>query len=189
MSAETVGAHMPAVMTLDDLAAMAGADEHGHRYELSPEGVLSIMPPAGVEPAIIASRLFGWFLAHGWPVDQVLQNRGLRTGTVESPGGRVPDLTVWSAVPAVGQVWAPLDGLQLAVEIVSRGSEVVDLVVKRAEYAAAGIPRYWLVNRDTGNTVTMWRLAADKDTYQAVSQSSRPLAWVLNTDPADYLTR
>src|SRR5256886_16925656 len=46
MSAETVGRHMPPVITLDDLTAMMAADEH-HRYEVSPEGALSVMPPAG----------------------------------------------------------------------------------------------------------------------------------------------
>jgi len=37
MSAETVGAEMPTHVTLDDLSAMAAADEN-HRYELSAEG-------------------------------------------------------------------------------------------------------------------------------------------------------
>jgi hypothetical protein len=35
---------MPPVATLDDLTAMMTADEH-HRYEVSPQGVLSIIPP------------------------------------------------------------------------------------------------------------------------------------------------
>ncbi|MEU4679867.1 hypothetical protein [Micromonospora sp. NPDC023737] len=39
MSAEAVGTHMPAVVTLDDLAAMNAADLNGHRYETSPEGL------------------------------------------------------------------------------------------------------------------------------------------------------
>ena len=46
MSAEAVGAQMPTQVTLGDLALMAGADER-HRYELSCEGVLSVVPPAG----------------------------------------------------------------------------------------------------------------------------------------------
>ncbi|MET8282573.1 Uma2 family endonuclease [Micromonospora sp. NPDC005174] len=44
MSAEAVGMYMPAVVTLDDVAAMNSADPNGHRYETSPEGVLSVMP-------------------------------------------------------------------------------------------------------------------------------------------------
>ncbi len=42
MSAEAVGRYMPAVITLDDLAAMIAADTHGMRYEtmrrLTPAG-------------------------------------------------------------------------------------------------------------------------------------------------------
>ena len=51
MSAEAVGMHMPAVVTLDDLAGMNAADPNGHRYEISPEGVLSVMPPPDSEHA------------------------------------------------------------------------------------------------------------------------------------------
>jgi hypothetical protein len=57
---------MPSVITLDDLTAMMAADEH-HRYEISPEGVLSVLPPAGYTHAIIATRLMGWLLAAGVP--------------------------------------------------------------------------------------------------------------------------
>ncbi len=45
MSAETVGIHMPAIITLDHLAAMIAADRHGHRYEISPQGTLPVTPP------------------------------------------------------------------------------------------------------------------------------------------------
>ncbi|WP_432985869.1 Uma2 family endonuclease [Dactylosporangium sp. CA-233914] len=185
MSAESFGAHMPATLTLDDLAEMAAADGHGHRYEMSPEGVLSVMPPAGVAHTIIASKLLAWFLAAGWAADQVLQNCGLRTAVQDGVGGRVPDLTVWSTAPAVDLVWAPLEGLILAVEIVSRGSEAIDHIIKKDEYAKAGIPRYWTVDRDNANTVTMWELASDG--YAQAAPSPQPLAWVLNSDLAQKL--
>jgi hypothetical protein len=42
MSADAVGRSMPDTITLGHLAAMNDADEHGHRYELSPEGALSV---------------------------------------------------------------------------------------------------------------------------------------------------
>jgi len=185
MSAESFGAHMPANLTLDDLAVMAVADEYGHRYEMSPEGVLSVMPPAGVEHAIIASRLLAWFLAAGWAADRVLQNCGLRTAVADGTGGRVPDLSVWLEAPKLGLVWAPIDKLQVAIEIVSRGSEAIDHIIKKDEYARAGIPRYWIVDRDGANTVTMWKLASGA--YTATLPSPQPLAWVLNSDPAQHL--
>lgn len=50
---------MPPVVTLDDLTAMMAADEN-HRYEISPEGVVSTMPPPGYAHAIIATRLMVW---------------------------------------------------------------------------------------------------------------------------------
>jgi Uma2 family endonuclease len=185
MSAEAFGAQLPAELTLDDLAAMAEADGHGHRYELSPEGVLSIMPPPDVEHAMLASQLAFWLAAHGWPPERVLQVCGLRIETDDGVGGRIPDLTVWSQRPSRGAVWATTEGLALVVEIVSKSTEAIDKAIKKDEYARAGIPRYWLVNRDAGNTVTMWTL--DNGLYRQAGSSSQPLAWLLNTDPKDHL--
>src|SRR4051794_27374814 len=154
MSSEAVGRYMPAVVTLDDLTAMMTADGH-HRYEISPEGVLSIMPPPGYAHAIIATRLMGWLLAAGFPADRLAQAVGLRIpGRSGGEGGRIPDLIVWSKTQEDG-VWLPVADVLLVVEIVSPGSEGVDLVTKRREYADAGIPQYWIVDQDTTQTVTM----------------------------------
>jgi Uma2 family endonuclease len=181
MSAETVGRHMPPVITLDDLAAMMAADEH-HRYEISPEGVLSVMPPAGYTQAIIATRLMAWLLAAGIPADRVAQAVGLRIpGKTGGIGGRVPDLVVWSATQVEG-VWLSVADVLLAVEIISPGSEATDTVAKRTEYAGVGIPQYWTIDQDSAQTVTMYRLDADR--YQP--HATMPLAWVLNTAPAEH---
>jgi Uma2 family endonuclease len=172
---------MPPVVTLDDLAAMMAADEH-HRYEISPDGVLSIMPPPGYAHAIIATRLTVWLAAAGVPVERIAQAVGLcvpgRDGGI---GGRIPDLIVWSKAQRDG-TWLPVTEVLLVVEIVSPGSEGVDTVTKRAEYAAAGIPQYWVIDQDTAQTVTMHRL--DGERYSA--RATMPLAWVLNTNPAEY---
>ena len=183
MSAETVGMYMPAVVTLDDLAAMNAADSNGHRYETSPEGVLSVMPPADSEHAQIASRLFAWLIVAGWPAEQVLQVTGIRIPGPRREGGRIPDVSVWSSPPARG-VWLPATGLRLVIEIVSPGSEAMDEVTKRREYASAGIPQYWVVNRDEPQTTTLYRLAPDA-TY--TEQAKLPLAELLRTTPSDHL--
>jgi len=181
MSSETVGRYMPAVVSLDDLTAMMTADEY-HRYEISPEGVLSIMPPPGYAHALIASRLMGWLITAGVPADRVLQGVGLRIpGRSGGIGGRIPDLVVWSKLQADG-VWLPVADLLLVVEIISPGSEGVDTVTKRAEYAAAGIPQYWTVDQDPAQTVTMHHLIDD----HYVVRASMPLGWVLNTVPAEH---
>ena len=183
MSAEAVGIHMPAVVTLEDLAAMNAADANGHRYETSPEGVLSVMPPRDSEHAMIASRIFAWLIMAGWPADQVLQVAGIRIAGTGGVGGRIPDLSVWRKPPPSG-VWLAVTDLLLAVEILSPGSEDMDEVTKRGEYARAGIPQYWVVDRDAAQTVTLNRLQPDS-TY--AERAKMPLAWLLQTAPGDHL--
>ncbi|XVU25074.1 Uma2 family endonuclease [Actinoplanes sp. CA-054009] len=180
MSAEAVGAGMPTRVTLDDLAAMAAVDEN-HRYELSPEGVLSVVPPADPEHALLVSRIFVWLVTNGYGAEQVVTDCGIDVGG----GGRQPDLSVW----ALGQPprparssYAGTAGLLLAVEVVSRGSEVVDRVVKKVEYAKAGIPHYWIVERDGVTTVHRHTLDEITGEYELVD--AQPLAWLLSTTPA-----
>jgi len=57
------------------------------------------------------------------------------------------------------------EGADLIVEIVSEGSEnrERDFIEKRSEYAAAGIPEYWIVDPET-QTITV--LTLDSDTYK-----------------------
>ncbi|MEV6924732.1 Uma2 family endonuclease [Dactylosporangium sp. NPDC051485] len=185
MSAEFVGRHMPAIVTLDDLTAMSAADPHGHRYEVSPEGVLTVMPPPTYEHAVIATCLAGWLIMAGWPLERITQAVGLRIpGSDDGVGGRISDLVVWGKVPTQPRaVWLPVDGVLLVVEIISAGSKAADTVTKRVEYAGAGIAQYWTVDQDASQTVTMYRLAHDGYRVRA----TMPLAWVFNTAPADYL--
>ena len=75
MSAERTehsAVRLPFDLTLKDVAEMNESDELGRRFELSPEGVLSVMPPPTVEHQIITSQLIVWFAAHGWPPEHVL---------------------------------------------------------------------------------------------------------------------
>jgi Uma2 family endonuclease len=183
MSAETVGMHMPATVTLDDLAAMNASDPNGHRYETSPEGVLSVMPPADSEHAQIASRLLAWLIMAGWPAEQVLQVAGIRVPGQGGDGGRIPDVSVWAKAPPRA-VWLSVAELLLVIEIVSPGSEAMDEVIKCREYASAGIPQYWVVDRDDAQTVTLYQLAKES-TY--VERAKMPLTWLLQTKPGDHL--
>ncbi|SCF29277.1 Uma2 family endonuclease [Micromonospora mirobrigensis] len=181
MSSEAVGRAMPPIVTLDDLTAMMAADEH-HRYEISPEGVLSIMPPPGYAHAIIAIRLMVWLAQGGVSTELVAQAVGLRIpGRHGGVGGRIPDLVVWCKAQADG-VWLPTDDVLLVIEIISPGSEGIDTVTKRSEYAASGIPQYWVVEQDAAQTVTMHSLDGDRYGVRA----TMPLAWVLNTSPAEH---
>ncbi|MFI5839910.1 Uma2 family endonuclease [Catenuloplanes sp. NPDC051500] len=183
MSADAIGKSMPPVVTLDHLAEMNAADEHGHRYETSPEGVLSVMPPADSAHAVIASRLFAWFLLAGWPAEQILQVAGIRIAGQGRDGGRIPDISVWETSPPDG-VWLLPAGLLLAIEIVSPGSEAMDEVIKRKEYASVGIEHYWVVSRDAAQTVRLYGLSSAK-VYEELARV--PLAWLLQTKPEDHL--
>ena len=186
MSAERTehsAVRLPFDLTLEDVAEMNESDELDRRFELSPEGVLSVMPPPTVEHQIITSQLIVWFAAHGWPPERVLPAVGLRTEKQQRYGGRIPDLTVWSARPP-GRIWPSAKTALVVVEIAATSTAPIDRSIKRDEYAASGIQRYWMVGQDAANTVTMLEL--DGDGYRQVA--THPLAWLLNTDPRDYLT-
>jgi Uma2 family endonuclease len=57
-------------------------------------------------------------------------------------------------------------------------------VTKRREYASAGIPQYWVVDRDDAQTVTLYQLSSD-GAY--VERAKMPLLWLLQTTPSDHL--
>lgn len=183
MSADVIGKAMPARVGLDDLAEMNAFDRYGHRYETSSEGMLSVMPLPDSEHAGIASDLLAWFVMAGWLPKQILQAAGIRIPGEDGESGRIPDITVWSKVQP-RSVWLPITDLLLVIEIVSVGSRSSDKDTKRYEYAAAGIPQYWMVDRDNAQTVTLHRLGPD-DTY--VERAKMPLAWLLRTEPSEHL--
>jgi Uma2 family endonuclease len=53
---------------------------------------------------------------------------------------------MWSE-PQPRRGWLGLTDLLLVIEIVSPGSEAMDELLKRHEYARADIPRYWPARR------------------------------------------
>jgi Uma2 family endonuclease len=185
MTAEAIAHQMPAVLTLDDLAVLNEADTHGHRYEMSPEGALSVMPLPGFRHAQIVNRLIEWLLDAGYTLMQIYQAVGLRIpGPDGEEGGRIPDLVVWNQPPAPNvDVWLPATDVAVVVEVISRSSRALDQGVKCDEYSAAGVRRYWTVDCDPAQTVTMYELAAGS--YR--TRTLMPLEWVLNSKPSDHL--
>ena len=49
----------------------------------------------------------------------------------------------------------------LVVEIISRGSRRTDTVIKRGEYADAGIPHYWIIDLGVPVAVVAGHLAGE----------------------------
>src|SRR5688500_967003 len=98
MSVEAIDENITELLTLDGLAVMNSTDTHGYRYELSPEGALSVMPPPDVVHAFIATRIMLWLAAAGYTAEQMAQAVGVRIpgGPDGRDGGRIPDLVVWS---------------------------------------------------------------------------------------------
>src|SRR3569833_826200 len=185
MSAESVGRHMPETVTLDDLAAMMDADPVGRRYELSPEGVLTVMPLPTIGHVVISTKLRFW-LGKGWPQEQIGQAPGLWIpGDDGARGGRLPDGVLWRRPRDEQDQGSWLSGadLILVVEVISKSTRGVDTVTKCEEHAAAGDPHYWTEDRDADTTVTMHRLG--QHGYSIADKM--PLDKVLGTAVADLL--
>jgi Uma2 family endonuclease len=150
----TAAGHLPPMhvqlpgraLTLDDVAALAAADEL-HRYELD-EGNLLVMPPADAEHAALITRLIVWLCANGYPAEHVLATPGIRI--TEQTTGRSPDILVLHRPVPPDTVWIDPADAALVVEIVSSGSQKQDRLVKPGEYARAGIAHFWRVERDGG---------------------------------------
>lgn len=84
---------------------------------------------------------------------------GVRAGT----SGRSPDVVVRRG-PRIGRtVWIEPGDVLLTIEIVFPGSIDLDRRLKPVEYARAGIPHFWRVERDGPATVHMFGLGVGAD--------------------------
>jgi Uma2 family endonuclease len=157
-------------LSLADLEAMP---DDGRRYELVGGAIVMTAAPAPIHQ-LVSARLHtilqaatpDGHVAFAAPIDLDLPD-----------GQRVePDLVVapWSSV---GEERLALPVL-LVVEIVSPGSRTHDRVTKRAAYAEAGIPAYWLVDLPAGEIVAL-RLT-ETGTYETDGQGATlTLDWPL----------
>ena len=77
-------------------------------------------------------------------------------------------------------------GAVLAVEIVSPGSRRTDRIIKRAEYADAGIPHYWIVELEPTVSLTACRLVdgayVDDGARTGVFRADQPFPLELDLD-------
>ncbi|MGC4855725.1 Uma2 family endonuclease [Micromonospora sp. DT4] len=125
--------------TVDDLQ---GLPEDNQVYEIF-DGSLHVSPHADVFHGAVANRLRR-VLDRQAPAGLIVgQDIGV---SAKRSSYFVPDLFVAyeSAMDRGGAALAPGDVL-LVVEVISPSNTGRDLVLKRHEYAAAGIPLYWLV--------------------------------------------
>jgi Uma2 family endonuclease len=128
---------------------LAYNDDTDNQYEWVDGELVLMTPPTGLHQIIITFLLVQFYneiqrLGLGWQVHP--SGSGVRTMRGRS---RLPDLSVMTAEQSEGirerssvLESAPL----LVVEIVSPESVKRDYRSKRTEYAALGIPEYWIVD-------------------------------------------
>jgi Uma2 family endonuclease len=83
----------------------------------------------------------------------------MRAGT----SGRSPDVVVRRTSGGVRVVWIDPADVLLTIEIVSPGSVVLGRHLKPVEYAQAGVPHFWRVERDGRATVHQFGLGVGAD--------------------------
>jgi Uma2 family endonuclease len=140
------------LLTVAEYAALGEDDQH--RWELQ-EGIILLSPSPKPRHMRVSGRLF-MQLEPQVPADLCLIQDidvDLELVPPDEPGwSRRPDLIVVdrAAIDRVDRDGGLLRAseVRLAVEIVSPGSKRMDTVIKRGEYADAGIPRYWIIDLD-----------------------------------------
>jgi Uma2 family endonuclease len=154
-------------LTIEDLEAMP---DDGRRYELV-GGAIVMTPAPGLGHQRVSQRLLVR-LAQAWPEMEVFH----APTDLDLPGDQrvEPDLIVVERGRTGARLGLPV---ALVVEIVSPGSVTHDRVTKRATYAAAGIPHFWLVEPDDGR-ITCLVLEGDQyrvDVEGAVVEVEQPV--------------
>ena len=157
--------HSSNALTIEDLEALP---DDGRRYELIGGAIVMTPAPEPVHQrvsrklaALIEAALPPGYELFAAPIDYDL------------PGGQrvEPDLIV---VPDAGVGPKRLAGpALLVVEIVSPGSRLNDRVTKRAAYAEAGVPAYWIVDPSSGQLLALRLVGGD---YEPYADTTGPVA-------------
>jgi len=126
--------------TVDDLEDLP---DDGLRYEAL-DGQLVVTPPPVALHQEVVFRLEQQLRAQAPPSWRVLHEQAVRL----DGDWRIPDLVVVPSRLSLSlHTYDPAD-LGLVVEVVSASTRRTDRMAKPAEYAAAGIPRFWRVETD-----------------------------------------
>ncbi|MGH3903927.1 MAG: Uma2 family endonuclease [Pseudonocardiaceae bacterium] len=153
------------LLTIAEYAALGEDDRY--RWELQ-EGNL-VMSPSPAPRHMIASgelrdQLKRQLPAHLCVIQGV--DVDLQLGPADQPGvSRRPDVIVVgrAAVDRVDAEGGLIRACEvcLVTEIVSIGSRRMDHVIKRGEYAEAGIPHYWIIDLDRPVSLLACHLAGE----------------------------
>jgi Uma2 family endonuclease len=151
------------LLTIADFALL-GEDDRS-RWELQ-EGNLIMSPSPAPRHMVAVAELYvqlrGQLPSGLRAVPDV--DIDVQLAPADQPGtARRPDLVVVDAaeLARVETTGGPIraSAVAIVVEIVSPGSQRTDTVVKRGEYADAGIPHYWIVDIDVPASLIACHLA------------------------------
>jgi Uma2 family endonuclease len=143
MTAALSGIRLPDVngYTTADLHALP---DDGRRWELI-DGSLIVSPSATIDHNVIA-RWIAQTLEDTCPDNDLVIGTDQST-TIDEHNEPRPDVIVAPA-EFLRQSPFPMAGAQLVVEVISPTSVLRDTEIKRALYARAGVPAYWIVVPD-----------------------------------------
>jgi len=155
--------------TLEDLLRLP---EDGNRYEIV-DGSLLVSPPPTVLHGVAVATVVR-LLQDSAPPDLVVLPGG--PGVALRRSLYIPDALVVEAIAVAADrpVFAAAE-VRLVVEVLSPSNRTTDLVTKRADYAAAGIPSYWLVD-PAAPSLTVLRLEGTSYVEKAVVRGDEAYA-------------
>jgi Uma2 family endonuclease len=172
-------------ITVEDLIGLSEANPL-LRFELSPEGTIeATMTPRSRHNALIM-KLALWLAPHFPGADDRLQqDTGVEVHQDGLTGYRRPDLMLFAKEPPEDAVYLDPSLVVLVVEVVSRATKAIDFEKKVVEYAASGIPHYWIV--DAKENVWLHRLDPQTRRYRPYDTSVIAFADLITRDPAPLL--
>ena len=159
-----------------------GEDPPGVRLELV-DGEILVSPSPTVEHAYVLSQLFGILRAHivAHKLGLIMSDTDHRLTLYDV---RRPDLYYFPTdrihLLGDGPIKHPPE---LAIEVISPGSEKTDRIKKSAAYAEFGIPNYWIAD-PKGRSLKAFKLRRRK--YVAAGSGSRDAE--ISFSPFDDLT-
>jgi Uma2 family endonuclease len=157
-----------ASMRLPDASGYTAADLHalpddGRRWELI-DGSLIVSPSATFDHNIIA-RWIAQILEDACPDGDRIVGTD-QSATIDDHNEPRPDVVVASAEFLQSSPF-PVTGADLVIEVVSPTSVLRDTETKRALYARAGVPAYWIVVPDAHEpTIALAELLLDESDHR-----------------------
>lgn len=177
----------PGGWTIEDLHRFR---DDGNRYEIF-DGSLLVTPPASVSHVFVQGRLM-LVLNAAAPAQLIALDGGAGISVRGGSTYYVPDIVVARAAARVGDGYALDPGdVELAVEVLSPFHRGRDLLLKRHDYAAAGIPAYWIVDPKARN-MTVLTLDPAASSYRELAVVAAGQRWQAEhpypvmVDPADF---